>query len=289
MISDLISRSTGVLVQGITGRQGQFHTKRMLDYGTNIVAGTSPGKGGQNIHGVPVFDSISDVAKKHKIDATVIFVPAPFAKPAVLEAIKAEVPLIIVITEGIPVHDMIAIRSELAKSRSIMIGPNCPGILVPGQSLLGIIPANFGTLGDTAVISRSGTLTYEAISSLTSRGIGQRVVIGIGGDQIPGSGFVDWLRVLESDSTVKNIVMIGEIGGLGEINAADFIKSEMSKKVFAYIAGHDAPKGVQLGHAGAILGDNDLEAASTKTSYLKDAGALTANSLKELTKIISYT
>ena len=275
-----------VIIQGITGKNGRFHAQNMLNYKTHIVAGTSPNQAVSEVHGVPVFRTISDIKKRFAIDISVIFVPAPHAKAAILEAIQAQIPLIICITEGVPVHDMLEIKQKLRRSHSVLIGPNCPGVLLPGRQLLGIIPASLAAPGDTAIVSRSGTLTYEAMSLLTRAGFGQRYIIGIGGDMISGSSFVDCLQLFQNDPSVKRIVMIGEIGGISEIAAADYIKQSISKPVYAYIAGHSAPNGVQMGHAGAILGTNALESATAKTAYLQQAGAITANSISELVQKI---
>ena len=275
-----------VIIQGITGKNGRFHAQNMLNYKTHIVAGTSPNQAVSEVHGVPVFRTISDIKKRFAIDISVIFVPAPHAKAAILEATQAQIPLIICITEGVPVHDMLEIKQKLRRSHSVLIGPNCPGVLLPDGQLLGIIPASLATPGDTAIVSRSGTLTYEAMSLLTQAGFGQRYIIGIGGDMISGSSFVDCLQLFQNDPSVKRIVMIGEIGGISEIAAADYIKQSISKPVYAYIAGHSAPNGVQMGHAGAILGTNALESATAKTAYLQQAGAITANSISELVQKI---
>ena len=271
-----------VIIQGITGKNGRFHAQNMLNYKTYIVAGTSPNQAVSEVHGVPVFRTISDIKKRFAIDISVIFVPAPYAKAAILEAIQAQIPLIICITEGVPVHDMLEIKQKLRRSHSVLIGPNCPGVLLPGRQLLGIIPASLATPGDTAIVSRSGTLTYEAMSLLTRAGFGQRYIIGIGGDMISGNSFVDCLQLFQNDPSVKRIVMIGEIGGISEITAADYIKQFISKPVYAYIAGHSAPAGIQMGHAGAILGTNALESVAAKTAYLQQAGAITANSISQL-------
>ena len=275
-----------VIIQGITGKNGRFHAQNMLNYKTHIVAGTSLNQAISEVHGVPVFRTISDIKKRFAIDISVIFVPAPYAKATILEAIQAQIPLIICITEGVPVHDMLEIKQKLRLSHSVLIGPNCPGVLLPGRQLLGIIPASLAAPGDTAIVSRSGTLTYEAMSLLTQAGFGQRYIIGIGGDMISGSSFVDCLQLFQNDPSVKRIVMIGEIGGISEIAAADYIKQSISKPVYAYIAGHSAPNGVQMGHAGAILGTNALESATAKTAYLQQAGAITANSISELVQKI---
>ena len=271
-----------VIIQGITGSSGTVHTKNMLAYGTRIIGGTSPNQQIKDVHGVPVYRTIADIRTKHDVDISIIFVPAPHAKAAVLEAIDAHIPLIICITENIPVHDMLYITQRLACSSSVLVGPNCPGVLIPGVHSLGIIPTALATPGDTAIISRSGTLTYEAMSLLTQRGFGQKYIIGIGGDMVRGISFTDCLELFEHDSDVARIIMIGEIGGTSEITAADHIKQHISKPVYAYIAGHHAPRGVQLGHAGAILGTNELESAATKTIRLQAAGAVTATSIDKL-------
>ena len=271
-----------IIIQGITGKNGRFHTRNMLDYKTHIVAGTSPNQSVSEVHGVPVFRTIDDIKKIFAIDISVIFVPAPHAKAAILEAIQAQIPLIICITEGVPVHDMLEIKQKLHRSRSVLIGPNCPGVLLPDRQLLGIIPTSLAAAGDTAIVSRSGTLTYEAMSLLTQRGFGQKYIIGIGGDMVRGISFTDCLDLFEHDPDVARIVMIGEIGGTSEIAAADHIRQHISKPVYAYIAGHHAPRGVQLGHAGAILGINELESAAAKTARLQAAGAITATSIDKL-------
>lgn len=270
-----------VIVQGITGSHGSFHTRAMVAAGTNIIAGTSPGKAGQKVDNIPVYNSVSDIQADMRVDASVIFVPAAHTKGAILEAISAKVPLIVCITEGIPIHDMLQIRQQIEKSKSKLIGPNCPGIILPGKVKLGIIPTSLSLPGKTGIVSRSGTLTYEAMGALTERGIGQKYVIGIGGDPINGTNFVDCLELFENDPEVDRIVMIGEIGGTAEYDAADYIADYVTKPVYSYITGHHAPEGVQLGHAGAILGSLH-ESAGAKTTYLKSKGATTATNLLAL-------
>lgn len=269
---------TSVIVQGITGSHGSFHARAMRDYGTKIIAGTSPNKAGEMIDDIPVYRTIRDIQTKHTVDATVIFVPAPYARAAIFEAIDAEIPLIVCITEGIPVHDMLAIRQKFATSSSVLIGPNSPGIATPGQSKLGIIPSHILSPGRIGVVSRSGTLTYEAVSDLTRAGLGQASILGIGGDPIKGLDFVDCLAQFEADESVDAIVLIGEIGGQSENKAAKYIKTSVSKPVIAYIAGHAAPAGVQLGHAGAILG-TESESASYKSQQLQNAGVIVVDSV----------
>lgn len=275
-----------VIVQGITGSHGSFQTKAMLEAGTHIVAGTSPGKAGQQVEGVPVYDSIKAIQNDTPVDISVIFVPAPFAKAAILEAIDAKVPLIVCITEGIPIHDMLHIKKILNSSHSTLLGPNSPGAILPGINKLGIIPAAMSLPGKVAIVSRSGTLTYETMAGLSKKGVGQKYVIGIGGDQVHGMGYIDCLQLFEQDPDVDQIVLIGEIGGSEEIEAARFIKSSVKKPVFAYIAGHHAPAGIQLGHAGAILG-SEKESARAKTKELEAAGVKTAKSISGLIDLIS--
>ena len=281
MNSELFT-AKNVIVQGITGGQGSFHAKAMKHAGTNIVAGTSPNKAGQTVDDIPVYGSIEAIAADHKIDISVIFVPAAYAKGAILEAINAKIPLIICITEGVPIHDMLQIKQHIAGESSVLIGPNCPGVLLPGVNKLGIIPSAMGHPGTIGIVSRSGTLTYEAMAGLTERGIGQKYVIGIGGDPIRGTGFIECLELFENDPDVTSIVMIGEIGGTDEIEAARYIQENTSKPVYGYIAGHSAPAGVQLGHAGAILGSAS-ESAKEKTNILKRAGVIMSHSIVELT------
>lgn len=271
-----------VIVQGITGRHGRFHTERMLRYGTPLVAGTSPGKQGHSVHGLPVYSTIRDLTAAHgQADASVIFVPPAHAAAAMCEAIEAEIPLIVCITEGVPVHDMLAVRQQLAGSKSQLIGPNCPGVLVPGGSLLGIIPGQIATPGSVAIVSRSGTLTYEAMAELSRAGLGQRVIVGIGGDPISGTSFVDCLKQFMGDESVRSVVMIGEIGGTAECDAADYIAAHGTKPVTAYIAGASAPAGVQMGHAGAILG-SQAESAQAKRQYLAQRGITTVSAITDI-------
>jgi succinyl-CoA synthetase alpha subunit len=274
-----------VIVQGITGSHGSFHTRAMVAAGTNIVAGTTPGKAGQLVDDIPVYNSIADIQADMPVDTTVVFVPAAHAKGAIMEAITANIPLIVCITEGIPVHDMLYIKQHLKNSQSRLIGPNCPGMLLPGVMKLGIIPAAMGLTGTVGIVSRSGTLTYEAMAGLTAKGIGQKYVIGIGGDPISGTSFTDCLELFQNDSDIDQIVMIGEIGGTAEYEAADYIAAHVTKPVYAYITGHHAPAGVQLGHAGAILG-SQAESAAAKTSYLQEKGTRTATNLVSLIEAI---
>lgn len=275
-----------IIVQGITGAHGSFHAAAMRAAGTNVVAGTSPNKAGERVDGMPVYKTVKDIQADFIVDASVIFVPAPHARGAIFEAIDANVPLIVCITEHIPVHDMMAVKRRLADSSSVLIGPNCPGVLLPGKLKLGIIPAGMGLPGSIGIVSRSGTLTYEAMAGLSARGKGQKYVVGIGGDRVHGAGFIDCLELFERDSAVDQIVLIGEIGGNEEILAADFIKENISKPVYSYIAGHHAPTGVRLGHAGAIL-EGESESAAAKTAALKVAGVRVADTITQLIASVS--
>ncbi len=276
-----ILEGKNVIVQGITGTHGSFHTARMRAAGAHIVAGTSPSKAGVTVDTVPVYASIKDIQENFRVDISVIFVPAPFVKTAVIEAVDADVPLIICITEGVPIHDMLYINQHMRGKKSTLIGPNSPGILLPGIQTLGIIPANMGLVGSAGVVSRSGTLTYELTAGLSRRGIGQRYVIGIGGDPVRGTNFAGCLQLFEEDPAVTHIVMIGEIGGTDELVAADYIRTHVTKPVYGYITGHAAPPGVQLGHAGAILGSEN-ESASAKSQALAHAGVVVSTSISEL-------
>lgn len=270
-MSIFVDSNTRVIVQGITGNQGTFHTRQMLDYGTKIVAGVTPGKEGQDVFGVPVFDTVHAAVKATGADASVIYVPPKFAADAILEAADAGVRLIVCITEGIPVLDMAAVKQYLATKKSRLIGPNCPGIITPGQCKIGIMPGYIHRPGHVGIISRSGTLTYEAVKQLSDRGIGQSTVIGIGGDPIRGTGFIDALKAFEADPDTWAVVMNGEIGGSGEEEAARFIASEMTKPVAAFIGGQSAPAGKRMGHAGAIIAGGK-GTASGKIAALKQAG-----------------
>ncbi len=284
----MLNSMQNVIVQGITGSQGSFHTKAMRSAGTNIVAGTSPTKAGADVDGIPVYASIKDIQEEHIVDTSVIFVPAPYAKGAILEAINAGIQTIVCITEGVPVHDMLTVKQRLRSlgdKAPTLIGPNSPGVLLPGKLRLGIIPHSMGLPGTVGIVSRSGTLTYEAMAGLTERGIGQKYVVGIGGDPIRGTSFIDCLELFENDPEVTSIVMIGEIGGTDEQAAGDYIANNVTKPVYGYIAGHAAPAGVQLGHAGAILG-SDSESAGAKTTYLAGRGVSMAESITELVSLV---
>ena len=270
-----------VIIQGITGTHGSFHAKAMKKSGTNVIAGTSPTKAGATVDDIPVYSSIASIQEDSPVDVSIIFVPAPHAKAAIIEAADAHIPLIICITEGVPIHDMLYLKHYLKGKKSRLIGPNSPGILLPGSGTLGIIPAAIGLPGSVGVVSRSGTLTYETVSGLSARGIGQRYIIGIGGDPIHDTGFIECLELFENDPLVEQIVLIGEIGGNDEQLAAEYIRTHITKPVYAYIAGDHAPVGVQLGHAGAISGNNK-ESAAAKSQALAEAGAIVSTSISHL-------
>lgn len=270
-MSILVDKHTRVVVQGLTGTAGSFHTKQMLEYGTHVVGGVVPGRGGQLFEGIPLFDTVSDAVKHTAANASAVFVPPAFAADAVLESASAGVPLVVAITEGIPTLDMIRVRHLLAKTSTKLIGPNCPGVITPGECKIGIMPGYIHKAGDVGVISRSGTLTYEAVHQLTRLGIGQSTCIGIGGDPVGGLGFVDLLTLFENDACTRAVIMIGEIGGTAEETAARFVKEHMKKPVVAFIAGQTAPAGKRMGHAGAIISGGQGTAQS-KIEALRAAG-----------------
>jgi succinyl-CoA synthetase alpha subunit len=278
-VAILVNKDTKVLVQGITGREGEFHTKLMLEYGTKIVAGVTPGKGGQNVHGVPVFDSVREaVDAVGPIDVSIVFVPAPFAADAILEALDAGIKGVVIITEGIPVQDMLKVARafEIAGDDRWFIGPNCPGVITPGECKVGIMPAQVFSPGRIGVVSRSGTLTYEVVAELTRAGFGQSTCVGIGGDPIIGLNFVETLRRFNDDPQTDAVVLIGEIGGTDEEEAAAFIASEMRKPVVAFVAGKTAPEGKRMGHAGAIIMGR-MGTAQSKIEAFKKAGVPVAD------------
>src|SRR5499427_8186693 len=273
----LLDKSTRLVVQGLTGREGTFHAKQAAAYGTTVVGGVTPGKGGTMHEGWPVFDTVEQAAKKTGANVSVIFVPAPFAADAVMEAADAGLPLVVCITEGIPTFDMIRVKQFLTGTNTRLIGPNCPGIISPGKCKVGIMPGRIHKPGNVGVISRSGTLTYEAVGQLTSLGIGQSTCIGIGGDPILGTSFVDALRLMNADPETHGIIMIGEIGGAAEEDAAAYIKANVKKPVVGFIAGRTAPPGRRMGHAGAIIAGGKGTAAD-KIAALTAAGVAVAAS-----------
>lgn len=272
----LINKETRVLVQGITGREGSFHAKKMLEYGTKIIAGVTPGKGGMLFENkIPIFDSIEEAAENERIDASVIFVPPAVAAGAIIEAAEAEIPLVAAITEGIPVLEMLKIKKYLSSAKTRLIGPNCPGIIVPGECKIGIMPGNIHKKGNVGVVSRSGTLTYEAVKQLTDLGIGQSACVGIGGDPIIGTNFVEILKMFEKDPQTEIIVLIGEIGGNAEEKAAEYVKRKITKPVVGYICGISAPPEKRMGHAGALISKRS-ETAAEKIKILEKAGVIMA-------------
>ncbi len=270
-MSILVDRNTRVICQGITGKVGEFHTRGCLEYGTRMVGGVTPGKGGEKIADLPVFDTVAEARDVTGANATMIFVPPPFAADAILEAVAAEVDLVIAITEGIPVLDMARVLPVVENSKSVLVGPNCPGVITPGQCKIGIMPGYIHTPGNIGVMSRSGTLTYEAVWQLTQLGHGQSTCVGLGGDPLVGSSFIDILALFEKDPETQAILMMGEIGGSAEEEAAAYVKAHVTKPVAAFIAGRTAPPGKRMGHAGAII-SGGKGTAEAKLEALRDAG-----------------
>jgi len=280
-LSILIDKKTRLLVQGITGGEGSFHTQRCIEYGTRVVAGVTPGKGGSETLGVPVFNTVETAVKETGANASLIFVPAAFAADAILEAADAGIPLVVCITEGIPILDMVMVHNYLKDKSTRLIGPNCPGLISPGKCKAGLMAGEIHLPGNVGVVSRSGTLTYETVAQLTSLGIGQSSCVGIGGDPLPGSTFVDILQLFQKDKDTKAVVLIGEIGGTAEQEAAKFIKEKMTKPVVAFVAGGTAPPGRRMGHAGAIISGSSGR-ASEKIAALAAAGATITPSPAEI-------
>ena len=284
-MSVLVNSSSKIICQGITGSQGTFHSQQCIDYGYNIVGGVTPGRGGQEHLGVPVFNSVNEARDSLEFDVSMIFVPPKFAAEAIIAAIEAEIGLVVCITEGIPVADMIKVKACLKDSSSILLGPNCPGIITPDEAKIGIMPGFIHQKGSIGIISRSGTLTYEAVDQTTKHGLGQSTCIGIGGDPIKGINFIDCLELFEADPDTQGIVLVGEIGGSDEEKAAEFIKNNVTKPVVAYIAGVSAPPGKRMGHAGAIVsGGNDT--AEAKVKVLKECGISVSESVADIGSIM---
>jgi len=293
-MSILVDKETRLLVQGITGREGAFHTGRMVAYGTNVVAGVTPGKGGETVHGVPVFDSVAQAIERSGANAAVIYVPARFCADAIYESAScapslgdgAGISLIACITEGVPALDMIAVCAYLDQKRVRLVGPNCPGLITPGEAKVGIIPGSIVMPGPVGIVARSGTLTYEVMYALTLRGIGQSTCVGIGGDAVNGTGFIDCLELFEADPRTEQIVLIGEIGGTDEELAAGYIRDHVTKPVTAFVAGKTAPPGKRMGHAGAII-QGGSGTATEKISALQAAGVRVADHPEQIAQIIA--
>lgn len=282
----LVDRSTRLLVQGITGREGQFHTHQMREYGTTIVAGVTPGRGGAQVDGVPVFNSVAEAVAATGANASIIYVPAPAAPDAIIEAADSQIPLIVCITEGIPVLDMVTVYHYVRQRGVRLIGPNCPGLITPGQAKVGIMPGHIHRPGPVGVVSRSGTLTYEIVYALSSRGIGQSTVVGIGGDPIVGTSFVEILDLFQNDPETQAIVLVGEIGGTDEEAAAAVIRERVTKPVVAFIAGQTAPPGRRMGHAGAII-TGGVGTAQSKVAALEAAGVRVARLPDEVADLVA--
>ncbi|WP_135662620.1 succinate--CoA ligase subunit alpha [Halorhabdus rudnickae] len=285
-MSVLVDEDTRVIVQGITGGEGEFHAEQMIEYGTNVVAGAVPGKGGQEVHGVPVYDTVDRAARAEDADASVVFVPPAFAGDALFEALDAPLDVVVAITEGVPTQDVSKVYEQLRRTDTHLIGPNCPGIITPGETKLGILPGNIFESGEVGLISRSGTLTYQIVDSLTARGIGQSTAVGIGGDPIIGTGFIDALELFEADLDTEAVVMCGEIGGEDEEEAARYIAEYMDTPVVGFIAGRTAPPGKRMGHAGAIVSGSGTGTAASKIEALENAGVPVAETPDEVADLV---
>ncbi len=285
-MSILVNKDTRLVVQGITGREGTFHTKRMIQYGTPVVAGVTPGKGGGWIEGLPVFDTVQEAVNARGANTSIVYVPARFAPDAILEAADAGIELIVCITEGIPVADMVRVRAYLDQRSTCLIGPNCPGVITPDEAKVGIMPGHIHRPGPVGVVSRSGTLTYEVVYALSERGLGQSTAVGIGGDPIVGTTFIDVLEMFEDDPDTDQVVLIGEIGGSDEERAAQFVTDKMTKPVTAFIAGRTAPPGKRMGHAGAII-EGGSGTAAAKIAAFEAVGVCVANHPAEIPDLVA--
>ena len=286
-MSIFVDDDTRVVVQGITGGEGKFHAGQMIEYGTNVVAGAVPGKGGQEVAGVPVYDTVDEAVEAENADASVVFVPPAFAGDAIFEALDTDLDLAVAITEGIPTQDMAKVKKRLSEVDTRLIGPNCPGIITPGEAKLGILPGNIFESGNVGLVSRSGTLTYQVVSNLTERGLGQTTAIGIGGDPIIGTSFVDALEAFEADVDTHAVVMCGEIGGEDEEQAARYISANMDTPVAGFIAGRTAPPGKRMGHAGAIVSGSGTGTAESKITALNDAGVPVGDTPGEVAEYVA--
>ena len=281
-MSIFVDDDTRVVVQGITGGEGRFHAEQMIDYGTNVVAGAVPGKGGESVHDVPVYDTVDRAVEAENANASVVFVPPAFAADAIFEALDTDLDLVVAITEGIPTQDMARVKKRLSEVDTRLIGPNCPGIITPGEAKLGILPGNIFAEGNVGLVSRSGTLTYQVVDNLTQRGIGQTTAVGIGGDPIIGTSFIDALEAFEADTDTDAVVMCGEIGGEDEERAAEFIAEHMDTPVAGFIAGRTAPPGKRMGHAGAIVSGSGTGTAESKIEALNEAGVPVGDTPEEV-------
>ena len=286
-MSILVDDDTRVVVQGITGGEGEFHTEQMIDYGTNVVAGAVPGRGGQTVAGVPVYDTVERAAEAEDADASVILVPPAFAADAIFEALDTPIDLAVAITEGVPTQDMAEVNAAVSDSETTLVGPNCPGVITPGAAKLGILPGNIFEPGNVGLVSRSGTLTYQVVSNLTDRGLGQSTAVGIGGDPIIGTSFIDAIELFEADPDTDAIVMCGEIGGEDEERAAAFIDDHVDTPVAGFIAGRTAPPGKRMGHAGAIVSGSGTGTAQSKIDALGEAGVPVGDTPAEVAAIVA--
>ncbi len=285
-MSALVGDETRLVVQGITGSEGKFHAERMREYGTNVVAGVTPGRGGEEVDGVPVYDTVKEAVREQDANASIVLVPPAFASDAIMESLEAELDLCVAITEGVPTHDMIKVNRRLSEVETRLVGPNCPGVITPGEAKVGIMPSNIFESGKVGLVSRSGTLTYQLVDSLGRRGVGQSTVVGVGGDPIIGTDFIDALRLFEDDPSTEAVALVGEIGGSDEERAADWIEDNATTPVVGFIAGRTAPPGKRMGHAGAIVSGSGTGTAESKMSALREAGVEVAETPGEVADLI---